>query len=96
MTTRDENRIYTEIPEFITLEVPELPEHLFTELINVESGFLNVRTRQLFPHSPELLSTIRSLLHMTNKPPAPRLKGLLARSSPGRRWTGLGDSGAIY
>ena len=38
---------------------PSLPERPSTELINVENGFLNVRTRQLFPHSPDLLSTIR-------------------------------------
>jgi putative DNA primase/helicase len=48
-----------EIVEFIALDVPELPERPSTELINVENGFLNVRTRQLFPHSPDLLSTIR-------------------------------------
>jgi P4 family phage/plasmid primase-like protien len=52
-------RLAGEIVEFITLDVPELPERPSTELINVENGFLNVRTRQLFPHSPDLLSTIR-------------------------------------
>ena len=52
-------RLAGEIVEFIALDVPELPERPSTELINVENGFLNVRTRQLFPHSPDLLSTIR-------------------------------------
>ena len=52
-------RLAGEIVEFISLDVPELPERPSTELINVENGFLNVRTRQLFPHSPDLLSTIR-------------------------------------
>jgi putative DNA primase/helicase len=48
-----------EIVEFIALDVPDLPERPSAELINVENGFLNVRTRQLFPHSPDLLSTVR-------------------------------------
>jgi putative DNA primase/helicase len=52
-------RLASEIIEFIALDVPELPERPSTELINVENGFLNVKTRQLFPHSPDLLSTIR-------------------------------------
>jgi P4 family phage/plasmid primase-like protien len=52
-------RLAGEIVEFISLDVPELPERPSTELINVENGFLNVRTRQLLPHSHELLSTIR-------------------------------------
>jgi phage/plasmid-associated DNA primase len=52
-------RLAGEIVEFIALDVPDLPERPSVELINVENGFLNVRTRQLFPHSPDLLSTIR-------------------------------------
>jgi putative DNA primase/helicase len=52
-------RLAGEIVEFIALDVPELSERPSIELINVENGFLNVRTRQLFPHSPDLLSTIR-------------------------------------
>jgi len=48
-----------EILEFISLDVPELPERPSPDLINLENGLLNVRTRQLFPHSPEFLSTIR-------------------------------------
>jgi P4 family phage/plasmid primase-like protien len=52
-------RLAGEIVEFIALDVPELPERPSAELVNVENGFLNVRTRQLFPHSPDLLSTIR-------------------------------------
>ncbi len=52
-------RLAGEIVEFIALDVPAVPERPSIELINVENGFLNVRTRQLFPHSPDLLSTIR-------------------------------------
>ncbi len=52
-------RLAGEIVEFIALDVPELPERPSSEVINVENGFLNVRTRQLFQHSPDLLSTIR-------------------------------------
>jgi putative DNA primase/helicase len=48
-----------EVIEFITLDVPELPEQASTELINLRNGVLNARTRELFAHSPELLSTIR-------------------------------------
>jgi putative DNA primase/helicase len=50
----------TEVIEFITLDVPELPEQPSTELINLRNGLLNVRTRELFAHSPEFLSTIRT------------------------------------
>ena len=46
-----------EILECITLDVPQLPERPSRELIIVENGFLNIRTRQLFPHSPHLLPT---------------------------------------
>ena len=38
-------RLAGEIVEFIALDVPELPERPSIELINVENGFLNVRTR---------------------------------------------------
>jgi putative DNA primase/helicase len=48
-----------EVIEFITLDVPELMEQPSTELINLLNGVLNVRTRELFAHSPEFLSTIR-------------------------------------
>src|SRR5579863_2161789 len=49
----------TEVLEFIALDVPELPEQPSTELINLRNGLLNVRTRELFAHSPEFQSTIR-------------------------------------
>jgi putative DNA primase/helicase len=48
-----------EVIEFITLDVPELPEQPSTELINLRNGVLNVRTRELFAHSSEFLSTFR-------------------------------------
>jgi putative DNA primase/helicase len=48
-----------EIIEFIRLDVPELPEQPSTELINLRNGLLNVRTWELFAHSPDFLSTIR-------------------------------------
>jgi P4 family phage/plasmid primase-like protien len=48
-----------EVVEFITLDTPEFPERPSTELINLENGLLKVTTRELFPHSPELLSSIR-------------------------------------
>jgi len=48
-----------EIIEFITLDVPEFPEWPSNEIINVENGLLKVLSRQLFPHSPDFLSTMR-------------------------------------
>jgi putative DNA primase/helicase len=48
-----------EVIEFIALDAPELPDPPSTELINLGNGVLNVRTRVLFAHSPEFLSTIR-------------------------------------
>jgi putative DNA primase/helicase len=48
-----------EVIEFIALDAPELPEQPSTELINLRNGVLNVRTRELFAHSPEFLSTIQ-------------------------------------
>jgi len=48
-----------EILEFISLDVPVLPDEPSTELINLENGVLRVRTRELLLHSPEFLSAIR-------------------------------------
>jgi P4 family phage/plasmid primase-like protien len=84
-----------EIVEFIALDVPELLERPSTELINVENGFLNVRTRQLFPHSPDLLSTIR--IPVTHDPQAacPEIERFIGEVFPedavGLAWEILGD-----
>ena len=48
-----------EVVEFISLDVPELPTQPSTELINLENGLLRVKTRELLPHSPQWLSTVR-------------------------------------
>jgi hypothetical protein len=47
------------VVEFIALDVPDLPTRPSTELINLENGLLRARTRELLPHSPEWLSTVR-------------------------------------
>ena len=86
-----------EILEFISLDVPELPERPSTELINLENGLLNVRTRQLFPHSPEFLSTIRiPIAFDQGGGPALRLRSSLAKSSLRMRFRSLGRSSAIF
>jgi putative DNA primase/helicase len=48
-----------EVVEFISLDVPELPQEPSTELINLENGLFRVITRELLPHSHHWLSTVR-------------------------------------
>ncbi len=84
-----------EIVEFIALDVPELPERPSTELINVENGFLNVRTRQLFPHSPDLLSTIRIPITFDPQATCPEIERFIGEVFPeetvGLAWEIPGD-----
>jgi hypothetical protein len=88
-------RLAGEIVEFIALDVPELPERPSTELINVENGFLNVRTRQLFAHSPDLLSTIRIPVTFDPQASCPEIERFLGEVFPEDAiplaWEILGD-----
>ena len=77
---------------------PNYPSEHSTELINVENGFLNVRTRQLFPHSPSFTSCppFAFQSHSTHKASCPELDRFeLARTNSGRHdpltWKILGD-----
>jgi hypothetical protein len=88
-------RLAGEIVEYIALDVPELPERPSTELINVENGFLNVRTRQLFPHSPDLLSTIRVPVTFDPKPAVRRSTDSSAKFSRRTRFRWPGRFSAI-
>ena len=88
-------RLAGEIVEFITLDVPELPERPSIELINVENGFLNVRTRQLFPHSPDLLSTNRIPVTYDPQAQCPEIERFIGEVFPEEAiplaWEILGD-----
>jgi putative DNA primase/helicase len=48
-----------EIIKYIAVDAPELLERPDTDVVNVENGLLNVRTRQLRAHSPEFLSPVQ-------------------------------------
>jgi putative DNA primase/helicase len=84
-----------EIIEFIALDVPDLPEQPSAELINVENGFLNVRTRQLFPHSADILSTIRIPLTFDPQATCPEIDKFVGEVFPEDAtelaWEILGD-----
>jgi putative DNA primase/helicase len=84
-----------EIIEFIALDVPELPQQHSAELINVENGFLNVRTRQLFPHSADILSTIRIPLTFDPQATCPEIDKFVGEVFPEDAtelaWEILGD-----
>jgi putative DNA primase/helicase len=84
-----------EIVEFVALDVPELPDRPSAELINLENGFLNVRTRQLFPHSPDLLSTVRIPLTFHPQATCPEIDKFIGEVFPEDAtelgWEILGD-----
>jgi P4 family phage/plasmid primase-like protien len=84
-----------DIVEFIALDVPELPERPTTELINVENGFPNVRTRQLFSHSLDLLLTIRIPLVFDPQSTRPEIDKFISEVFPEDAiplaWEILGD-----
>src|SRR5260370_20721600 len=84
-----------EIVEFIALDVPELPERPSTELINLQNGLLNVTTRQLFLHSPELLSTIRVPIAFDKEASCPEIERFVGEVFPEEEgllaWEILGD-----
>lgn len=82
-----------EIVEFIALDVPELPERPSNELINLENGLLNVKTRQLF--LPELLSTIRIPIAFDKDATCPEIERFVGEVFPEEAgllaWEILGD-----
>jgi P4 family phage/plasmid primase-like protien len=84
-----------EIVEFISLDVPDLPVWPSTQLINLENGLLKVRTRQLFPHSPEFLSTIQIPLWFDPLATCPEIKKFIGEVFPEDAiplaWEILGD-----
>ena len=84
-----------EILEFISLDVPDLPERPSTDLINLENGLLNVKTRQLFPHSPEFLSTIRVPIAFDKEAACPEIEKFIGEVFPEGAiplaWEILGD-----
>ncbi len=48
-----------ELIEYILLDAPELNPAPPEDVINVRNGLLNIWSGELYPHSPQLLSTIR-------------------------------------
>jgi putative DNA primase/helicase len=49
----------TEVAEYIRIDAPELWQTPPADVINVQNGLLDVRTRELKPHSPEFLSAVQ-------------------------------------
>jgi putative DNA primase/helicase len=49
----------TEVAEYIRIDAPELWQTPPSDVINVENGLLDVRTRELKPHNPEFLSAVQ-------------------------------------
>jgi putative DNA primase/helicase len=84
-----------EVIEFITLDVPEMPEQPSTELVNLRNGLLNVRTRELFAHSPEFLSTIRIPITFNREAACPAIDKFIgevfAHDAIPLAWEILGD-----
>jgi putative DNA primase/helicase len=52
-------RLAEHVAEFIRVDAPELWERPPIEVVNVANGLLNLRTRELLPHSPEHRSPIQ-------------------------------------
>ena len=84
-----------EVVEFITLDVRELPERPSIDLINLENGLLKVRTRELFPHTPEFLSSIRIPIRFQPEVSCPEIDTFISEVFPldaiPLAWEILGD-----
>ena len=84
-----------EVVEFISLDVPELPEQPSPELINLENGLLRFRTRELIAHSPEFLSSIRIPIRFDPTATCPEIERFIAQVFPvdavPLAWEILGD-----
>jgi putative DNA primase/helicase len=84
-----------EVVEFISLDVPELPAQPSTELINLQNGLLRVRTRELLPHSPQWLSTIRIPISFDSNAACPQIDRFIGEvfsaDSVPLAWELLGD-----
>jgi putative DNA primase/helicase len=84
-----------EVVEFISLDVPELPEQPSLEVINLENGLLRFRTRELIPHSPEFLSSIRIPIRFDPTATCPEIERFIAQVFPEDSvplaWEILGD-----
>ena len=84
-----------EVVEFISLDVPELPEQPSTEAINLENGLLRFRTRELIPHCHEFLSSIRIPIRFDPTATCPEIDRFIAQVFPDDAiplaWEILGD-----
>jgi hypothetical protein len=83
-TERWSSGLAREVIEYILLDTPELdprpPEHL----INLQNGLLNIWSRELLPHTPGLLSTLRVPIRYDPSAGCERIDEFLAQVFPGR------------
>jgi putative DNA primase/helicase len=88
-------RLAREVAEFILLDTPELDATPSADLINLENGVLDAWSRELFPHSPKLLSTIRIPITFDTQARCPRIEQFLGdvfpKDSTELAWEILGD-----
>src|SRR6478672_3756923 len=84
-----------EVMEFILLDAPELPDRPPPDLINLENGILDIRTRTLLPHSPQFLSNNRVPILYDPGATCPKIDEFLLQVFPGDSidlaWEILGD-----
>jgi P4 family phage/plasmid primase-like protien len=84
-----------EVVEFISLDVPELPQQPSTELINLENGLLRARTCELLAHSHQWLSTTRIPIRFDRNATCPQIDRFIGEIFPQDAiplaWEILGD-----
>jgi putative DNA primase/helicase len=88
-------KLAREVTEFILLDTPELEATPSSDFINLENGILDVRTGELRPHSPKVLSTIRIPIAFDAQSSCPRIDEFIGevfpKDSTHLAWEILGD-----
>ena len=75
-------KLAREVIEFILLDTPELEATPSLDFINLENGILDVRTGELLPHSPKILSTIRIPIAFDSQTSCPRIEEFIGEVFP--------------
>jgi len=71
-----------EVAEYIRVDAPELWNRPPDDVLNLNNGLLNVRTRKLDRHSPEFLSPVRIPVTFDQKADCPQWKKFIATTFP--------------
>lgn len=76
------SRLANEVVERISVDAPQLWERPPLDVVNLQNGLLNTKSRKLRPHTPKHLSTIQLTVIFNRKARCPRWRKQIAETFP--------------